>query len=325
MKQLLCVISALLILCLSSVNTLAYSYNDLPKGTHQIKTELSCYVNAMGGVEFGAPLLTSSVVNVASDGSKTLTLYFTKSQVTIYSITCDTFIDVAPSYVTDTNGVKSGTLGYYNANGALVTDKVTYTLSDDTAENAQKEQIHYVDSITFPIEFESNNYDLTLYINSNVMGCQFGDGSGTGSSNQPGVSTSYKATLTIDWDSAEKIAVADETSSQSANVEYTVTGGYEVEIPSTITVDSTTKKGTYTVTAQNFILDDTAYVTVTANESGKLVSGSDELAFTNSLEDGKLAKDGDSLAGTVEVTENATNPGKYTGTIDFTISYFSGK
>ena len=89
MKQLLCVISALLILCLSSVNVLAYSYNDLPKGTYQIKTELSCYVNAMGGVEFGAPLLTSSVVNVASDGSKTLTLYFTKSQVTIYSITCD--------------------------------------------------------------------------------------------------------------------------------------------------------------------------------------------------------------------------------------------
>jgi hypothetical protein len=30
MKQLLCVISALLILCLSSVNALAYSYNDLP-------------------------------------------------------------------------------------------------------------------------------------------------------------------------------------------------------------------------------------------------------------------------------------------------------
>ena len=83
MKQSLCVISALLILFLSSVNALAYSYNGLPKGTYQIKTELSCYVNAMGGVEFGAPLLTSSVVNVASDGRKTITLFFNISQVTI--------------------------------------------------------------------------------------------------------------------------------------------------------------------------------------------------------------------------------------------------
>ena len=173
LKQIFAAFTAMIMLCLGSVTASAYEYSDIPEGTYQIKTELSCYVNAMGGVEFGAPLLTSSQVEVASDGSKTMTLYFTKSSVTIYSITCDTFIDVSPSYVTETNGIKSGTLGYYNADGVLVTDNVTYTLSEDTAENAQKEQVHYVDSVTFPIEYESDTYKLSLFVNSNVMGTQF--------------------------------------------------------------------------------------------------------------------------------------------------------
>ena len=55
------------------------------------------------------------------------------------------------------------------------------------------------------------------------------------------------------------------------------------------------------------------------------MSGSHEIAFTNTLAEGKLAKTGDTLAGEVAVTEAASNPGKYTGTIDFTINYFSGK
>lgn len=55
------------------------------------------------------------------------------------------------------------------------------------------------------------------------------------------------------------------------------------------------------------------------------MNGSKELAFTNTLAEGNLTKTGDTLAGEVEVTEPATNPGKYTGTIDFTINYFSGK
>lgn len=152
MKQFFAAFTALVMICIGSVTASAYGYDDLPEGTYQIKTELSCYVNAMGGVEFGAPLLTSASVEVSADGSKTMTLYFTKSQVTIYSITCDTFIDVSPSYITETNGIKSGTLGYYNAEGTLITDSVIYTLSDDTAENAQKEKVHYVDSVTFPIE-----------------------------------------------------------------------------------------------------------------------------------------------------------------------------
>ena len=33
--------------------------------------------------------------------------------------------------------------------------------------------MHYVDSITFPIEEKADTYELTLFINSNVMGTQF--------------------------------------------------------------------------------------------------------------------------------------------------------
>lgn len=186
-------------------------------------------------------------------------------------------------------------------------------------------QVNYITSITLPVDTATSEYTMWVYLDSNVMGCQLGDGSGTGSSNTPGVATKHTAKLTIDWDSAEKIVVADESSQQSANVEFTVEGGYEVEIPATITVDATTKKGAYTVTAKNFIIGEDAYVTVTASKSGKLSNGSNELAFTNTLAEGNLTKTGDTLAGTVEVTDSPSNPGKYTGTIDFTINYYAGE
>lgn len=166
---------------------------------------------------------------------------------------------------------------------------------------------------------------MWLYLDSNVMGCQLGDGSGAGASNTPGVATKHTAKLTIDWGSAEKIVVADASSEQSANVEYTVEGGYEVEIPATITVDAATKNGNYTVSAKNFVIGENAYVTVTASEGGKLTCGSDELAFTNTLASGNLTKTGDTLAGTVEVIDSPSNTGKYTGTIDFVINYYAGE
>lgn len=187
-KQLFTTFVALIILCVCPLSVSARSFDDLTEGIYYIDAELSCYVNAMGGVEFGSPLLTSASVEIASNGSKTMTLYFTKSQVSIYGITCYTFIDVSPSYVTETEGIKSGTLGYYSADGTLVTDSIAYTLSNDTAENARKEQINYVESISFPIEYESNTYDLTLFVNSNVMGTQF-------------TKDGHPAVLTVNWES----------------------------------------------------------------------------------------------------------------------------
>lgn len=227
-KQIFIVFTALVMLCIGSVTASAYGYEDIPNGTYRIKAELSCYVNAMGGVEFGSPLLTSAFVEVATDGNKTVTLYFTKSQVTIYGITCDTFIDVSPAYITETNGVQSGTLGYYGEDGTLVTDSVVYTLSDDTAENAQKEQVHYVDSVSFPVDYESDIYYLTLFVNSNVMGTQF-------------TKDGYAAVLTIDWEL--------ESTLQSGNVENKE--GLNIyrpdEVDDTDTKQDQTETGTYIV------------------------------------------------------------------------------
>lgn len=283
-------------------------------GNYNVDATLSCYVNAMGGVEFsdGYGLMTGTTVEIAEDGNAKATINLgTTSGLSIYGVACTAFIgtDEAP--------------GVY-VNSAVSKEGVAYTISTDTVANASG-QVNYITSITLPVDTAVSEYTMWLYLDSNVMGCQLGDGSGTGSSNTPGVATKHTAKLTIDWNSAQKIVEATESKKQSANVEYTVTGGYEVEIPATITVDATTKTGSYTVTAKNFILDENAYVTVTASESGKLVSGSNELAFTNALETGNLTKSGDTLNGTVTVTDDAANPGKYTGTIDFTINYYKGE
>lgn len=172
------------------INTSALEVDDLSEGTYSVDASLSCYVNAMGGVEFGAPLLVSSQVNVDSSQNKTMTLNFTKSSVTIYNITCDTFIDPAPSTEESSGNVKNGTLGFYDNNGTLQTSSVGYTLSEDTALNSKSEEVHYVSSMTFPIDSTKDTYELTLYVNSNVMGVQFGAGS-----------SSNPATLTVDWNS----------------------------------------------------------------------------------------------------------------------------
>lgn len=338
-KIMSCVLAVAMLMSMSAVSAFAAgTTTELNEGSYTLDASLSCYVNAMGGIEFAeefnlnantygtSGIFDSATLTVDADGNEYVTVNFGKGAGAIYTVAFEAYVD--PNY----------SLKYYDANHELQT-VTSSTNSDDGS---------YVTSITFPLVVDTNAtvfdkttgaatsagntaesttvvIDLWFVVNSNVMGLQFCDGSGTAGSNTFETATKYVAALTLNLSSAEKIAVADESSNQSATVEYTVTGGYEVEIPATITVDSTTNKGSYTVTAQNFILDEGAYVTVTASESGKLVSGSNEIAFTNTLAEGKLTQTGDTLAGEVEVTETATNPGKYTGTINFTINYFSGK
>ena len=194
-----------LLLCSLSTTTLAAGYEGYKAGTYTVDASLKCYVNAMGGIEFGNPLLQSASITVDGDGNCTMTLKFTKSSVTIYSITCDTFIDVNPSYVTEDRGVKSGTIGYYDENGKLQTDKVSYTLSNNTALNAANEQVQYVDSITFPLTYVSNEYNLSLFINSNVMGVQFCN------NNNKATTTTYPATLSVKWDNTNVASGQEET------------------------------------------------------------------------------------------------------------------
>lgn len=310
-KIMSCVLIIAMVLSVSAVSAFAVADE---AGTYNVDATLSCYVNAMGGVEFsdGYGLLTGTTVEVAEDGTATATMNLgTTSGLAIYGVDCTAFIgtDEAPGYYKD---------------GAVTKENVTYTTSTDTVANANG-QVNYITSITFPVDTATDAYTMWIYLDSNVMGCQLGDGTGTGSSNTPGVATKHTAVFTIDWTTAEKIVEASETKSQSATVEYTVEGGYEVEIPATITVDAATKKGGYTVTAQNFVIEDNAYVTVTASENGELSNGTDKLAFTNTLAEGQLMETGDTLNGTVEVTDSPSNPGKYTGTVDFTINFYAGE
>lgn len=310
-KVMSCVLAVALVMSMSAMAVLAAPTE---AGNYTVDATLSCYVYAMGGVEFsdGYGLLTGTTVTLAEDGTATATMTLgTTSDLSIFNVPCTAFIgtDEAP--------------GYY-ADGAVTKENVTYTISTETVANASG-QVNYIDSITFPVDTAVSEYTMWLYLDSNVMGCQLGDGSGSGSSNTPGVATKHTAKLTIDWASAEKIVEASESTNQSATVEYTVESGYEVEIPATITVDAATRKGSYSVTAQNFVIGEQAYVTVTASESGELTNGTDALAFTNTLAEGQLKETGDTLAGTVEVTDAPSNPGKYTGTIDFVINYYAGE
>lgn len=306
------VLTAAMTLSMTAVSAFAGAPSEA--GKYNVDATLSCYVNAMGGVEFsdGYGLLKDVTVEVAEDGSAKATLNLgVTSGLSVYTVACNAFIgtDEAP--------------GYYK-NGAVTKENVTYTVSSDTTANASS-QVHYITSITMPVDTSTSEYTLWLYLDSNVMGCQLGDGTGSGSSNTPGVATKHTAKLAIDWSSADKIIEASSTKTQSATVEYTVTGGYEVEIPAVIKVDAVTKKGSYTVTAKNFVIGEKDYVTVTAAEAGKLSNGTDTIDFTNTLSKSQLKKNGNTLSGSIEVKDTPVNPGKYTGTIDFVINYYAGK
>lgn len=196
--------AVLLAVVLLFIAAASVSAEQLSCGTYRVEASLSCYVNAMGGIEFGAPLLTGAELSVMSDSSRSLTLYFTKSSVTIYGITCDTFIDASPSVGGDASDVPLGTVGYYDLSGELVTDGVSYTLSSDTAENSRGEAVRYVDSVTLPLEHDSDTYELSLYVNSNVMGTQFS-------------SDTYPAVLTLKLDSAVAADGFEETAPTPSN------------------------------------------------------------------------------------------------------------
>ena len=115
----------------------------------------------------------------------------------IFGVEFDAFIDP-----------RNSTPGYYDADGKV--QDAVYTVSEDTAQantgldedgNRVLEDVNYVTSMTFPVSEETSEYNLWIYINSNVMGVQFCDGSGTGSSGQPNTATPYVGKLTIDWSS----------------------------------------------------------------------------------------------------------------------------
>lgn len=283
--------------------------------------DLSCFVNAMGGIEFasGRGLVEGNSLKVVDeeDGSYNLTLKFGKtSGLNIYGVDCTAFI-----------GTEADP-GYYE-NGVVKTAE--YTLGSGTVTGPNNTSVEYVNSMTFPVNKDTSEYHLWLYVNSNVMGCQFGDGSGSGASNNPGVATPYEAVLTIDWSTLKEgssngsDASDENTFDASATIEYVVEETYSVDIPSTITVDSS-KVGKYEVTATS--LPEGGYMTISADASGKLKNDSGaEVEFTNTLTQtdddingNKLTYVNGYLDGTVTVTGKAPSTGTYTGTLNFEIA-----
>ncbi len=334
-KALSLVLAVAMVLSLSSISTRA-AESSLSEGTYDISDyyDLSLYISAMGGIEFSEDLLTGATLTVDSAGDATVTLGFKVSQtLTIYTVSCKAYVDASNSAP-----------GYYDADGEVQTAVYTTATEDVDGNTATdpdgNENVEFVDSMTFPVTEGTESMNLWVYLNSNVMGVQFCDGSGSGASNNPGVSTPYAAALTIDWDSILAAYGAGsgsdndndgaaETSTQDANVTYTyeapaATNSYEVSIPSTIDLGTDTS-ASYTVTATNFDLEEGAYVTVTAPSTGTLSCGDETLSFSNELAGGNLTVTGDTLNGTIALTSEATVSGDYAGTLTFTINLYTGE
>lgn len=163
---------------------------------------LSCYVTAMGGQEFGSAVYKGYTIKKNADETYSCTLKLGTGVGVIFTVPFKAFVD--PTGTTDSGSAET-IPGYYDTDGNLVTlEKGTgYTVSE-TEEGIAPNLAHIkvVDSITFPVSKDKSEYKLWLYVNSNMMGVQFGDGSGNGGSNEPNVSTPYVGKFTLDWDKA---------------------------------------------------------------------------------------------------------------------------
>ena len=160
--------------------------------TYKVGARLSCFVNAMGGVEFGTGLLQDASVTIDGEGNATMTAKFGKAEA--MSGAAKTFIDP-----------RNSKPGYYDA-GGVKKDVIAYTISPegDTATPPSADPDHaagvrYVTSMTFPVSKDKNVYYLWFYLNSQMMGVQFCDGKGTASVNAPDQQSKFKGELTIDW------------------------------------------------------------------------------------------------------------------------------
>ena len=133
------------------------------------------------------PLVESASVTADSDGKVMLTVRFRKSYVKVGPLESNTFIDSRNSHP-----------GYYDMDG-VKKDAVFTVSTDDTADDPEGKKVHYVTSMTFPVNKDKGKYFLWLYLNSGVMGAQSGDGKGTAGPNEPNAHSKYEGKFIIDW------------------------------------------------------------------------------------------------------------------------------
>ena len=231
---------ALLMFCgqtaASTMTVQAAGHEGLSPGTYYVDAKFFAYVNAMGGQQFGRPMLRDenesdapssadalkdaesydtdkAKIVVDANGNAEMTLFFKRSAVVIYGVEAFTFIDPNPEYDgkprpdgstpdPSARGVKDGTIGIYDASGSsgdggsLITGGVKYTTASSTAPNPQGNQVNYVNSITFPLPYAGDTYYLALYINSQVMGVEFCN------KNDLATSMTYQSWVELDWSTA---------------------------------------------------------------------------------------------------------------------------
>lgn len=154
--------------------------------------DASIVMGPMGEQSFAS--VFSNAYITKKNNQYSLTVLFTAGELNVGGIKGTIFIDNNPATEKTVNGVKYGTIGYYNADGTLITDgiKVTYSSGENYAENPEHQNVYYVQSVEFPVDALRATYDLTLYINSNMMGEQF-------------IKDVHDAKITLDLESGEVV------------------------------------------------------------------------------------------------------------------------
>ena len=135
--------------------------------------DASIVMGPMGEQSFAS--VFSNAYITKKNNQYSLTVLFTAGELNVGGIKGTIFIDNKPTTEETVNGIKDGTIGFYKADGTLVTEgiKVTYSSGENYAVNAAQQNVYYVQSVEFPVDGLRDTYDLTLYINSNMMGRQF--------------------------------------------------------------------------------------------------------------------------------------------------------
>ncbi len=164
-------------------------------GFYSVDADLSCWINAMGGQEFGKSVFKGITIIEETDNSYSAVLALGKGAGDIYGVPFEAFIDSRLSIP-----------GYYDADGNVIDAEfsVSKTEKAQAAANADygqvAEEVFVVDGMKIPVSKDVSEYILWVYVNSNIMGVQFCDGNGDAFSQNPGKATEHVAKLTINWD-----------------------------------------------------------------------------------------------------------------------------
>lgn len=161
---------------------------------------LDCYVTAMGGQQFGHAVFKG--ISFKNDsGTIKCTLKLGTGTGVIFGISFMAYVEAGIKSVSDGS---VSVPGYYADDGTVKNAEYTVSNTDfgvsADLETKKFHRVYAVDSVTFPVSRDKSEYNLWLYINSNIMGVQFCDGSGKSSSMHPNEATPYVGKIVIDWD-----------------------------------------------------------------------------------------------------------------------------